>query len=192
MAYEISDHGLGRDTMTNAKAKKPEAEDLGWVRLIRMRRLANGLLVVIMAVFVFSHIWEPPGQEWDMHWRFVRAFAEAAMVGGLADWFAVTALFNVALRDAKFALPLLMLAALAWAAQSPAQHGQADREREGLVPGHRRSDQRVEPDAPLRNHRRTGRADSLLCFRRVVLHHRLGAAGRRRRPGLNNTRRHTT
>jgi len=94
MAYEISDHGLGRDTMTNAKAKKPEAEDLGWVRLIRMRRLANGLLVLIMALFVFSHIWEPPGQEWDMHWRFVRAFAEAAMVGGLADWFAVTAIFR--------------------------------------------------------------------------------------------------
>ena len=29
-----------------------------------------------------------------MHWRFVRAFAEAAMVGGLADWFAVTAIFR--------------------------------------------------------------------------------------------------
>jgi uncharacterized membrane-anchored protein YjiN (DUF445 family) len=32
----------------------------------------------------------------DLHpvWGFVRAFAEAAMVGGLADWFAVTALFR--------------------------------------------------------------------------------------------------
>src|SRR3954463_5398670 len=32
----------------------------------------------------------------DRHpaWGFVRAFAEAAMVGGLADWFAVTALFR--------------------------------------------------------------------------------------------------
>src|SRR3546814_21165611 len=27
-------------------------------------------------------------------WGFVKAFAEAAMVGGLADWFAVTALFR--------------------------------------------------------------------------------------------------
>ncbi len=27
-------------------------------------------------------------------WAIVRAFAEAAMVGGLADWFAVTALFR--------------------------------------------------------------------------------------------------
>src|SRR3546814_18357074 len=29
---------------------------------------------------------------------FVRAFAEAAMVGGLADWFAVTALFRHPMR----------------------------------------------------------------------------------------------
>jgi uncharacterized membrane-anchored protein YjiN (DUF445 family) len=59
-----------------------------------MRRLANGMLLAIMGLFVFSHMWEPEGQEWDMHWRFVRAFAEAAMVGGLADWFAVTAIFR--------------------------------------------------------------------------------------------------
>ena len=44
MAYEISDHGLGRDTMTNAKAKKPEAEALGGGRVVRMRRRAVGLL----------------------------------------------------------------------------------------------------------------------------------------------------
>jgi uncharacterized membrane-anchored protein YjiN (DUF445 family) len=50
--------------------------------------------VLIMVLFVFSHMWEPPGQDWDMHWRFLRAFAEAAMVGGLADWFAVTAIFR--------------------------------------------------------------------------------------------------
>ena len=29
-----------------------------------------------------------------MEWPAVRAFAEAAMVGALADWFAVTALFR--------------------------------------------------------------------------------------------------
>ncbi|MFN7398311.1 MAG: DUF445 family protein, partial [Sandaracinobacter sp.] len=36
---------------------------------------------------------------WAMHalhpqWVWVQAFAEAALVGGLADWFAVTALFR--------------------------------------------------------------------------------------------------
>lgn len=94
MAYEHGDLSPGRDTMTDVRARKPEPKDSGYARLIRMRRFANGLLVVIMGLFVFSHMWEPPGQDWDMAWRFLRAFAEAAMVGGLADWFAVTAIFR--------------------------------------------------------------------------------------------------
>lgn len=55
-----------------------------------MRRTATGMLVAMAAIFVWS------GQYLDAHpvWGFVHAFAEAAMVGGLADWFAVTALFR--------------------------------------------------------------------------------------------------
>lgn len=55
-----------------------------------MRRTATGLLLAMAAVFAIS------GQFLDVHpaLGFVRAFAEAAMVGGLADWFAVTALFR--------------------------------------------------------------------------------------------------
>ncbi|PZQ61606.1 MAG: DUF445 domain-containing protein [Sphingomonas taxi] len=55
-----------------------------------MRRRATGLLVLMAAIFLASRALVPlhPG------WGFVRAFAEAAMVGGLADWFAVTALFR--------------------------------------------------------------------------------------------------
>lgn len=55
-----------------------------------MRIVATGLLVLMAALFALSRAMEPrhPG------WGFVRAFAEAAMVGGLADWFAVTALFR--------------------------------------------------------------------------------------------------
>jgi uncharacterized membrane-anchored protein YjiN (DUF445 family) len=94
MAYENGDYTPARDTMTSPPPAPKKTVDSGYVRLVRMRRLANGLLVLIMALFVFSHLWEPPGQDWDMHWRFVRAFAEAAMVGGLADWFAVTAIFR--------------------------------------------------------------------------------------------------
>jgi len=94
MAYENGDPTPVSDTMTSHASDSSTNPDNGHVRLIRMRRLANGLLVLIMALFVFSHLWEPPGQDWDMHWRFVRAFAEAAMVGGLADWFAVTAIFR--------------------------------------------------------------------------------------------------
>ena len=55
-----------------------------------MRRTATGMLVLMAAIFVVSgHYLETHGA-----WGYVHAFAEAAMVGGLADWFAVTALFR--------------------------------------------------------------------------------------------------
>ena len=58
--------------------------------LVRMRLIATGLLIAMAAVFVATR-WIGP-----IHPAigFIRAFAEAAMVGGLADWFAVTALFR--------------------------------------------------------------------------------------------------
>lgn len=58
--------------------------------LVRMRRVAGLLLVVMAGAFLASRALEPR----HPFWGFVRAFAEAAMVGGLADWFAVTALFR--------------------------------------------------------------------------------------------------
>jgi uncharacterized membrane-anchored protein YjiN (DUF445 family) len=58
---------------------------------IRLRRFATGLLVLMATLLAFS-TWAiaaiHPG------WIWVQAFAEAALVGGLADWFAVTALFR--------------------------------------------------------------------------------------------------
>jgi uncharacterized membrane-anchored protein YjiN (DUF445 family) len=58
--------------------------------LRRMKRVATGLLLVASVIFVIAHILE---RRWP--WvAFVRATAEAAMIGGLADWFAVTALFR--------------------------------------------------------------------------------------------------
>ena len=55
-----------------------------------MKVVATGLLVVMAAVFLAARAVEAryPGL------GYVKAFAEAAMVGGLADWFAVTALFR--------------------------------------------------------------------------------------------------
>ena len=60
------------------------------VPLRRMRRLATFMLVAMAALFLLSSRME------GVHpaWGFVQSFAEAAMVGGLADWFAVTALFR--------------------------------------------------------------------------------------------------
>ncbi len=60
------------------------------LQLDRMKRRATGLLVVMSAVFLVTLILEP-----QHPWLgYVRATAEAAMVGGLADWFAITALFR--------------------------------------------------------------------------------------------------
>ncbi len=55
-----------------------------------MKMIATGMLVVMAGVYVATRIIGP------IHplVGFVKAFAEAAMVGGLADWFAVTALFR--------------------------------------------------------------------------------------------------
>ncbi len=55
-----------------------------------MKIVATGLLVV-MAVLYFSTKRLEESYPWL---AYVNAFAEAAMVGGLADWFAVTALFR--------------------------------------------------------------------------------------------------
>ncbi|KTE01168.1 hypothetical protein ATE68_10090 [Sphingopyxis sp. H038] len=55
-----------------------------------IRVVATGLLIVMAFVFLGAKYFQ------DVHPAigFIRAFAEAAMVGGLADWFAVTALFR--------------------------------------------------------------------------------------------------
>jgi len=56
----------------------------------RARRAATGSLLALVAVFVATLLVGV-----DAGWlRLVRAMAEAGMVGGLADWFAVEALFR--------------------------------------------------------------------------------------------------
>src|SRR5438874_264866 len=59
-------------------------------QLDAMKRQATGLLALAAVVFVGASLYE--GQ---FPWLgYVRATAEASLVGGLADWFAVTALFR--------------------------------------------------------------------------------------------------
>jgi len=52
---------------------------------MRMKWIATGLLVLAALVYVVS-------EKFD--WYYLAAFSEAAMVGALADWFAVVALFR--------------------------------------------------------------------------------------------------
>jgi uncharacterized membrane-anchored protein YjiN (DUF445 family) len=58
--------------------------------LDRMKLRATGLLVVMGVVFLLTRLFEP-----EHPWLgYIRATAEASMVGGIADWFAITALFR--------------------------------------------------------------------------------------------------
>ena len=60
------------------------------VELAAMKRVATGLLIAAFGVFVVARLLEG---RWP--WMgVIRATAEASLVGGLADWFAVTALFR--------------------------------------------------------------------------------------------------
>src|SRR5258706_5988708 len=59
-------------------------------RLRRMKWLATGLLLLAGAIYVVAQAFEK-----QYPWLFyVSVTAEAAMVGAIADWFAVTALFH--------------------------------------------------------------------------------------------------
>lgn len=59
-------------------------------RARRMRLFATGLLLFMAVAFVLLRRYGGDGAGWG----YATAFTEAAMVGGLADWFAVTALFR--------------------------------------------------------------------------------------------------
>ena len=67
-------------------------------RLLRIKRLATGLLVAMLALMLLS-AWLAPRYPW-LSW--VQAFAEAAAVGALADGYAVVALFG---RPLGIAMP---------------------------------------------------------------------------------------
>src|SRR5215210_8042298 len=59
-------------------------------QLDRMKRRATGLLVFMGALFVVARFFEP-----RYGWLgYIHATAEASLVGGIADWFAITALFR--------------------------------------------------------------------------------------------------
>ena len=59
-------------------------------RARRMRLFATGLLLAMAVIFLIARHFQASHPAWG----YVLAFSEAAMVGGLADWFAVTALFR--------------------------------------------------------------------------------------------------
>ena len=60
------------------------------IELNRMKRYATLLFVAVTLIFIVASFF----YERYAWVGFVRAFAEAAMIGAIADWFAVTALFR--------------------------------------------------------------------------------------------------
>lgn len=60
------------------------------IALRKMKRVATGMLILMAIIFAFAFAFQP-----QYPWlEYVRAAAEGGMVGALADWFAVTALFR--------------------------------------------------------------------------------------------------
>ena len=73
---------------TTATGFRDDAAKLAALR--RTRAIATGALCLCVAVFATAKIFQP-----RYPWLgFVAAFAEAATIGGLADWYAVVALFK--------------------------------------------------------------------------------------------------
>ena len=67
-------------------------DELKKKQLRNHKLLATGLFVLMAVIFIATTILEKRN---PAHWLgYIRAFSEAAMVGALADWFAVTALFH--------------------------------------------------------------------------------------------------
>ncbi|HEY3519023.1 MAG TPA: DUF445 family protein [Gammaproteobacteria bacterium] len=75
----------------NGPSAGSSAEDPGLVRRLRRTRLFATALLAVMAVIFVGTTWLASPSPYV---GAIRAFAEAALVGGLADWFAVTALFR--------------------------------------------------------------------------------------------------
>ena len=82
--------------MSSAAAKPPipqlsSADEMQARRALRRNRLlATGLLVFMIIIAALTRLEPSPG--WLA--QLVRAGAEAGIIGGLADWFAITALFR--------------------------------------------------------------------------------------------------
>ncbi|HEV3226089.1 MAG TPA: DUF445 domain-containing protein [Acidimicrobiales bacterium] len=75
--------------MADATLPRLKSEEIRRQRLVVTRRFAGALLAAATAVFILVTLIGASG------WLgYVQATAEASMVGGLADWFAVTALFR--------------------------------------------------------------------------------------------------
>lgn len=85
-------HRAAEPTSTFVPA--PSNQDARSAELRRWKRYMLLLLVLAAVVFLSCSWWQNTAGGAPGWVGYLRAFAEAGMVGGLADWFAVTALFR--------------------------------------------------------------------------------------------------
>ena len=67
------------------------SEEVRKRQLVVTKRRATALLAGVTCLFILTTAWGPAPASWL---GYIQATAAASMVGGLADWFAVTALFR--------------------------------------------------------------------------------------------------
>ena len=88
----MDNHGVERMGATGSGFSYGPADEVRRRGVRRMKLIATGFLLVATVVYGLSR-WA--GSQGAGAWTgYVAAAAEAGMVGGLADWFAVTALFK--------------------------------------------------------------------------------------------------
>lgn len=84
--YEVEKNIFAR----TVSAFKKENRDNKRYALIRFRFANTVILLVLFSVFIVSNLYR---NSYEI-FQFVKTFSEAAMVGALADWFAIVALFK--------------------------------------------------------------------------------------------------
>ena len=68
-------------------------QDTKQKKLQQHKNLALGLLLLMLVLYITAVICQRKAPQWS--WvGYLKTFSEAAMVGALADWFAVVALFR--------------------------------------------------------------------------------------------------
>ena len=81
---------MNQPSLPDAPGGLSEADAAKTARLKRTRRMAEIVLIALVAIYLVTYLPSDPPQ-----WlRLIRHMAEAGMIGGLADWFAVVALFR--------------------------------------------------------------------------------------------------
>jgi len=96
-----TDSGAGLEPLLDTRGvpvPSPEVEARRRRTLRNHKAFVTGLLIVAAVIFLVCSWWQNQPGGAPTWVGYVRAAAEAGMIGGLADWFAVTALFRHPMR----------------------------------------------------------------------------------------------